>query len=150
MNIFAMLKKDHDKVKELFKRFKMAEGQPLNPRRQIAEQIFRELEVHSRVEEEIFYPKLEKALDKPGAGLVQEAIEEHRLVKEMIEGLRKLTLDDVGFPAKFDALKESVLQHIDKEEGELFPQAKEILKESESEDTGKTQRGPENWVFSTR
>ncbi len=50
-----MLKEDHRKVEALFDQFfkEKAGRQP-----QIADQIFHELEVHSTLEEELFYPAL--------------------------------------------------------------------------------------------
>lgn len=51
-----MLKDDHRKVEALFEQFLEEES---GKKQQIAQQIFHELEVHSTLEEEIFYPALQ-------------------------------------------------------------------------------------------
>lgn len=55
-----MLKQDHEKVAELFDRF--TEGSTAE-KRQVAQQIFKELEIHSILEEELFYPALQNQGD---------------------------------------------------------------------------------------
>ncbi|MBS0360529.1 MAG: hemerythrin domain-containing protein, partial [Proteobacteria bacterium] len=50
----ALLKADHRKVEELFAKFEKASGQ--KQKRQIAEQICMELAIHTKIEEDIFYP----------------------------------------------------------------------------------------------
>jgi hypothetical protein len=54
MNAIELLKVDHARVQELFRQYEKAGGQ----HREIAEQIFTELETHTRLEEELFYPAL--------------------------------------------------------------------------------------------
>ena len=51
-----MLKDDHRKVEALFEQFL---GEESGKKQQIAQQIFHELEVHSTLEEELFYPALQ-------------------------------------------------------------------------------------------
>ena len=51
-----MLKDDHRKVEALFEQFLEEES---GKKQQIAQQIFHELEVHSTLEEELFYPALQ-------------------------------------------------------------------------------------------
>lgn len=51
-----MLKDDHRKVEALFDQFLEEEG---GKKQQIAQQVFHELEVHSTLEEELFYPALQ-------------------------------------------------------------------------------------------
>src|SRR5262249_52205238 len=49
-----LLKKDHDKVKKLFSQFEKA-GDDSSRRRDLFDDIKRELDVHTKIEEEIFY-----------------------------------------------------------------------------------------------
>lgn len=124
MDIFAMLKKDHQNVKELFKKFESARSN----KQKIADEIFHELEVHTKVEEETLYPAMEKEADDEGGDLVREAYEEHNIAKILIKDLKKLKADDEIFTAKFKVLQENVEHHIKEEENELFPKAKKALK----------------------
>ncbi len=52
----VMLKEDHRRVESLFERFLNGEN---GKKPHIAEQLFHELEVHSTLEEELFYPALQ-------------------------------------------------------------------------------------------
>ncbi len=53
-NATQLLRQDHKKVKALFAKFE--QGKAADAKRRFAMQSMNELEVHARVEEEIFYP----------------------------------------------------------------------------------------------
>jgi hypothetical protein len=48
---FALLKKDHETVKDLFERFENAEGRPA--KKKIVDQALTELKVHATIEEDL-------------------------------------------------------------------------------------------------
>ena len=114
-----LLKQDHRKVKELFKEFEQAEES--STKGEIAEKAIKELQVHSQVEEEIFYPEVRTAIADPE--LMNEAKEEHHVVDLLIEEIQALSPDDEAFTAKFTVLAENVKHHIEEEENEMFPEA---------------------------
>jgi hemerythrin superfamily protein len=127
----AMLEADHRKVEELFEEFE--DGEESAERQQTAERIFHELEVHSQLEEEIFYPAL-AAQGEEMRKLVDEARQAHQQVKDLIQQLRSLqSADDDQFDEKMQELKQNVEQHVEEEEGELFPEAKSELGEQMKE-----------------
>lgn len=68
-----MLKQDHDKVSDLFVQF--IEGNSGN-KRQLAHQIFKELEIHSTLEEELFYPALQNQGDPDELAALEHGDEE--------------------------------------------------------------------------
>src|SRR6185295_11331918 len=51
----ALLKADHRKVEQLFQQFKST-GEDNDKKSDLAEQVCKELIVHSKLEEELFYP----------------------------------------------------------------------------------------------
>jgi hemerythrin superfamily protein len=122
-----MLKMDHQKVRRLFQQYATASDQ--QDKQEIAEQVFIELEVHTQLEETVFYPAFAELTDEEGQELVAESLEEHQAVKELIEELRGLTPDDEEFEAKFNALRENVEHHVEEEEGAMFPKAEVELAE---------------------
>ena len=126
MDAVQMLKDDHDKVKGLFKKFEKAEGRE---QKQIAEQVFQELEVHSKLEEEIFYPAVKRKADEEGKETVAEAVEEHHVVDVLINELKAMSSINEQYKAKFTVLQENVEHHVEEEEGEMFPDAKKLLGE---------------------
>jgi Hemerythrin HHE cation binding domain len=146
MNAIELLKADHARVQELFRRYEKAVGR----HREIAEQIFTELEMHATLEKELFYPALRGSvkpaileLDPPTAeedtedeaadlmaeeeDLVTEALEEHREVKILIATLRALDPGDAQFQTTFAELREGVEEHVGMEEDELMPDAEAVL-----------------------
>jgi iron-sulfur cluster repair protein YtfE (RIC family) len=58
MDALELLKEDHLKVKELFEQAQNTEGE--KAKRKIFDEIQSELETHTRIEETIFYPAMEK------------------------------------------------------------------------------------------
>jgi hypothetical protein len=127
MNAIELLKADHARVQELFRQYEKAGGQ----HREMAEQIFSELEMHTTLREELFYPALRSRvkpetleLEPPTAeeetedeeadlmaadeDLVTEAIEGHREVKTLIARLRTLDPRDAQFQTAFADLREGV------------------------------------------
>jgi hemerythrin superfamily protein len=68
-----MLKQDHDKVAELFNRF--TEGSSTD-KQQVASEIFKELEIHGTLEEEIFYPALQNQGDPDELAALEHGDEE--------------------------------------------------------------------------
>ncbi len=127
MDAIKLLKDDHKNVKKLFREFEQSGDRAYQTKQRIAEQAFTELEVHSAIEEEIFYPAVRERADRDGKEIVAEGIEEHHVVKTLIEEIRQLKPQDERFDAKFKVLTENVEHHIEEEEKEMLPDAKETL-----------------------
>jgi hemerythrin superfamily protein len=121
-----MLRADHERVKDLFQDFEQASTE----RQSIAEKVFMELEMHAKLEEKIFYPALRGKTDKKGEELLNEAFEEHRKVKTLIQELKSLDTDEEEFERKFQDLMSTVLHHVEEEESEIFPKAEDDLMET--------------------
>jgi hemerythrin superfamily protein len=81
-NAIALLKSDHETVKELFEQFEKAESQ--DEKDAIIHQAIEELKVHAQIEEEICYPALRGEVDE---ALMNEAGEEHYVARKLIAEL---------------------------------------------------------------
>jgi len=127
MDAIKLLKDDHKQVKELFREYEAAGDRAHQKKKGIAERVFLELEVHSAIEEEIFYPAVREKAGKEGKELIAEGFEEHHVVDVLIEELKGLDPEDEAYDAKFKVLTENVEHHIEEEEGELMPEAKDVL-----------------------
>lgn len=143
-DVFELLKKDHQKVKKLFKEYEASGERAFKKRRDLADTIFMELENHAKLEEEIFYPAVEEEAGDEGLKLVAEAYEEHRLVRQLTRELRKLKAGDEDFEAKFKVLRENVEHHIEEEEDELFPEARKALSDEIEEITEEVEERKED------
>lgn len=120
-NIVEQLRKDHEKVKMLFRGFEGAEE--AEEKQHIVRQAITELEIHALAEEKIFYPAVRK--DSPDAAShLDESFEEHHVMKFLIGELKDMTPEDARFDAKFTVLTENVKHHIKEEEAELFARAR--------------------------
>ncbi len=131
MNAIELLKEDHEKVEELFKKVKANED---GDNSDVFVEIKAELDAHAHIEETIFYPKLIEDGDDEIKKIVNEGIEEHRQMKMFLKELDALADNSDKFAAKLKVLMEDTEHHVEEEEGEMFPLVesqfeKEIIEE---------------------
>lgn len=132
MNAIQLLKDDHRKVERLFQKVKAdKEGKE---HQELFEQIKAELEVHTHIEETIFYPKLKE--EKELEDIVLEGIEEHHQAKMFLRELSNLKEDSEKFEPKLKVLMEDITHHVQEEEGEMFPKVEEIFDETTLSELG--------------
>ena len=120
-NAVQLIKQDHKKVASLFQKYQKTKG--AEAKRKIAEQAMEQLEIHSKLEEEIFYPAAKKEIED--SDLINEAVKEHGTVKELIEELRGMSPGDEEFEEKWSELVENVEHHVQEEESELLPEVED-------------------------
>jgi hypothetical protein len=131
MDAFNLLKADHRKVEELFSQLESASGAA---KMRVFQQIKTELELHTHIEETIFYPALEEP--KQTHDLTLEAYEEHDVVKKLLQELSRAKSPTEEWEAKAKVLQENVEHHVEEEEGELFKKAQSALNAEEIETLG--------------
>ena len=131
MDAFNLLKADHRKVEELFSQLESARGQA---KMRVFEQIKTELELHTHIEETIFYPALEEP--KQTHELTLEAYEEHDVVKKLLQKLSRAKSPTEEWEAQAKVLQENVEHHVEEEENELFKKAQSALSAEEIETLG--------------
>ena len=117
-----MIRQDHKKVEGLFNKFEQTQG--ADAKRRLAENAMAELEVHAALEEEIFYPAVEREIEN-GASMISEAREEHQTVKQLIAELKGMEETDEEFESQFSELVENVQHHVEEEENEMLPKVEE-------------------------
>jgi hypothetical protein len=118
----ALLKADHRKVEELFGQFDAAKRD--GKKKALAEQICLELTVHTKIEEDIFYPACEGAVEED---LLKEAYVEHDGAKVLIAEIEAGGPDDDFYDAKIKVLSEMIQHHVEEEEKRvegMFAQAR--------------------------
>ncbi|MDP9182372.1 MAG: hemerythrin domain-containing protein [Actinomycetota bacterium] len=136
MDALALLIADHNRVRGLFTRFKAAkEDEAQDLMAQLCTEIFTELTVHTTIEEERFYPWATK-LSSEIKETIDEGIQEHHVVKELMKEIEQLTPDQPEWVAKLTVLIENVEHHAEEEESELFPDIRSASSAEDREEMG--------------
>jgi hemerythrin-like domain-containing protein len=114
-NALEVLRKDHREMQALFHRFPKASGRE---QEKLCRAMTQALRMHTRIEEEVFYPYLREATDRED--LVEVASIEHDTAKQLVAELESGD-DGVHRQAVVRVLGEYVGLHIREEEDEIFP-----------------------------
>jgi hypothetical protein len=107
----ALLKADHREVEELFEKFEDARGHA--KKKALAEQICMDLTLHTKLEEDIFYPACEGAVAED---LLKESRVEHDAAKVLIAEIEAGGPDEAFYDAKVTVLSEMIKHHVKEEE----------------------------------
>jgi hemerythrin superfamily protein len=106
------LKQDHRRVEGLFKQFEQSSDE--HRKEELVAMICAELNIHTRLEEAIFYPACREAIDDED--IMDEAQVEHDAAKLLIADLSQGSSDDPFFDAKVKLLSEQIKHHVAEEE----------------------------------
>lgn len=121
MDAHDLLTADHNRVRGLFKRFQAAEkADDKATMGQLADKITKELEIHTTIEEEIYYPAVGDVSDEVH-DVVAEGLQEHHVAKELMIELGSVERGGEEWVAKMKVLIEAVEHHAGEEEKEMFP-----------------------------
>lgn len=133
MNAIDFIKRDHQKFREMFAKYESAaESNGDNSAiERITSELFAELKAHEGMEEDVFFPALEKHVSDEGEFEIKEGIQEHHVADLLIDELRHMSVDDEEFAPKFQVLKENVEHHLDEEEEEILPRAERLFSSEE-------------------
>ncbi len=123
----AMLAADHERFAHLAEEFQAALESGRDDTRDLMDQLCRELEVHSALEEEILYPVAAQIPEL--AILIDEAHADHARVREVIDEIRDTEGNEAQLAGLVLQLAEDVEQHVSEEEHVLFPQLEQRMAE---------------------
>ena len=120
----------------MFEQFEQAkEAEDSDRMRELQEQIFEELEKHTRIEEDIFYPAVREADEEELGDTVAEGVQEHHVVKVLMREIESVSGDET-YIAKMKVLMENVEHHAEEEEKEMFPELRQKMGEPRLQDLG--------------
>ncbi|MBZ0157294.1 MAG: hemerythrin domain-containing protein [Alphaproteobacteria bacterium] len=138
MNIFELLKNDHEKALNLFDELEGMQGESGRIQGSKADSVFnklkQELEIHMMGEEELLYSVLKE--EETTRSTILESYEEHHVAKLLLNEMASMPKDE-QWMAKLAVLRESVEHHVEEEEGELFEEAQEIIDENRANEIGR-------------
>ncbi|CAN5641558.1 hemerythrin domain-containing protein [soil metagenome] len=134
MDAISLLKEDHERVKKMLNEGEETTERAEKTRAELFTRLKAELEIHERIEEEIFYPALK---EHPKAReLALEGYEEHHVVDQILAELEVTPVTDETWTAKFKVAKENLEHHMEEEEGEMFKAARQAFSRAELDELG--------------
>jgi hemerythrin-like domain-containing protein len=137
-NAISALKADHNKVKKLLGELEQTTERGVKIREKLLAEIEQELKIHSKLEEELFYPAYKQACEKKeDREMFFEATEEHHVVDMVLPELKFTSPKSEQFGAKAKVLKELLEHHIREEENEMFARARQLMSTEELNEVGR-------------
>src|SRR5512135_788700 len=100
----SLIRADHSKVLALFHRYRL--DAPPARKQALAEALCLALEIHARIEEEIFYP----AMRRVDPDLVDKSLPEHNEMRRLITRLRETPPHGLAHDAALMALMRDVMR----------------------------------------
>ncbi len=113
------------------------EEDELEKKERLADEIIKELCIHTSVEETLIYPVLRDRVPE-GKNLAHDAYEEHFAVERMLDELLNMKVkdDEAKFDAKMNTMIENLFAHIQHEEGKLLPLLRQYIDPNELVELG--------------
>jgi len=136
MKVTVLLRNDHEALKSLFNKFKKPSVRSHNGRKELFDEIRREILVHSQMETEIFYPALAGTTSVRAIELVSAAEQQHGSIEKLLEELNGMNGSDKNFESRMGLLTDEVVRHIEMEEENIFDEARKNLPEFRLEELG--------------
>lgn len=132
-----LLKQDHEHVRDLLTKLVETTTRAKKTRTELLTRLELELEVHTRIEEEILYPAFKDAGGSDEAKMYFEAKEEHRAVSELVlPDILQTDPESDQFAGRAKVLKELVEHHVEEEESEMFKKARKLFSKDELVELG--------------
>jgi hemerythrin superfamily protein len=136
MDALDALTADHNRVRGLFDRFEEAEeADDAATMAEVFVKMHEDLEVHTTIEEEIFYPWARGLSDEVN-DLIDEGIQEHHVAKVLLGEIEGLEPGADAWKAKVKVLIEAVEHHAEEEEKEMFPKIRGASSADDREQVG--------------
>lgn len=132
MNAIDLLTDDHEKVKDILTRLADSTERAVKTRSELLQKLEMEVTIHTQLEEEILYPAFKEAGSKEEVTMYHEAKEEHRAVDSLVlPDLKATDPSSLEFSGRVKVCKELLEHHIEEEESEMFPKARELFSEEQ-------------------
>lgn len=134
MQIYDVLKKDHDKIKELLNELIALPDEDRSRRAGLISQIRDELIPHARAEEAIFYNSIRTM--KSDTAEIWHGYKEHLEAEALLRTLQSKENLGGDWRSTAEKLKKALEHHIEEEEVDLFFAARQVISPQEAEQMG--------------
>ncbi|MEJ5989912.1 hemerythrin domain-containing protein [Ramlibacter sp. PS3R-8] len=121
-SITNQIRLDHTHVLSAFHQYEVSS--PPRLKKGLADQVCLAIEIHTQLEDEIFYPALRVVAD---TDILRKSTPEHDEMRGLISRLRNMPVGDPAFDDTFFSLMRHVMHHVADEETQLLPAAERLL-----------------------
>jgi hypothetical protein len=121
-SITNLIRLDHTHVLSAFHQYEADSPQRL--KKGLADNVCLAIEIHTQLEEEIFYPALRLVADTE---VLRKSTPEHDEMRGLISRLRHMPVTDPAYDETFFELMRHVMHHVADEETLLLPAAERLL-----------------------
>jgi hypothetical protein len=111
-----VLRKEHQSIKDLFRQFDDASSD--RQKKSVGDASLRLIEAYTVLQEELFYPAVRRSIGERQR--VVQALASLQVAKLLVKELKGLSGGE-RYNARFNLLKDNVIQHIDEAEAEILP-----------------------------
>lgn len=129
--IYRQLAEEHGEVDALLKRM-AGSSEDSDVRRDLFPKMRNQLLAHAKGEERTFYPVLQE--HEETRALAERAISDHKEIEKMLDELHSSDPATPAWTSRFEQLQKAVESHVELEENEIFPKAKEIIGKDEAQE----------------
>ena len=121
-SITNLIRLDHTHVLASFHQYEVGSSQRL--KRGLADNVSLAIEIHTQLEEEVFYPALRVVADTE---VLRKSTPEHDEMRGLVSRLRAMPVDDPAFDDTFFELMRHLMHHVADEETLLLPAAERLI-----------------------
>jgi hemerythrin-like domain-containing protein len=129
MDALTLVREDHRKLERLLERFDQSDGDEVEERAVLLDQLRTALRRHVDWEESFLYPIYRERAKQEDVdlGLLDQVIEQHRLVERLADELAALGPGADAFAAKMRMLTEQARNHLDTEDAVLLTAIEDLV-----------------------
>ncbi|MEW5848635.1 MAG: hemerythrin domain-containing protein [Myxococcota bacterium] len=124
MNAILLLKQQHARLLDLFRRYREEPREPPEVRQGILTALTEALLAHATVEERHFYRAVTSDQTE---GYLRQCMDDHTRVRQLVSELLARSPDDTELPGCVSRLERAVEEHLTREEQELFALVERVL-----------------------
>ena len=133
MNIYHLIKKDHDEAKDLMARIMRASAP--EKRQALLDELKQLVLVHAKTEEATWYAALSEFPEF--AEKINHTKEEHDTIEDLFSEVAGLSADQDRFLVLFGEIKMGLEHHFHEEEDEMFPKSQELISDDRADELGR-------------
>lgn len=133
MDIYSLIKKDHDDTKALMERIMSSRSS--DERLELLNELKQLVLLHAKTEEATWYSALAEFPQL--AHKIEHTKEEHDTIEDLFAEVAEVSAQDDKFLIMFGEIKMGLEHHFHEEEDDMFPKSKELISEDQALELGR-------------